>query len=130
VLAFCRWDGENSRGTSQIEQLERRSRQKGNDTQRAGHNHAQYGRKCLRCANPATSRKQTSFGRLSSGDYQVVQIRRTVEVPTERAGPILDSGQRAEGNGISQRVEWRNAVFPIHASIPGEYVDGARLQGA
>src|SRR5260370_3825766 len=44
---------------------------------------------------------------------QVVQIRRTVEVPTERAGPILDSGQRAEGNGISQRVEWRNSVVPI-----------------
>ena len=61
---------------------------------------------------------------------QVVQIRRTVEVPTERAGPILDSGQRAEGNGISQRVEWRNAVFPIRASFPGEHVDGARLQSA
>ena len=61
---------------------------------------------------------------------QVVQIRRTVEVPTEKAGPILDSGQRAEGNGISQRVEWRNAVFPIRPSFPGEDVDGARLQGA
>src|ERR1700732_1887487 len=61
---------------------------------------------------------------------QVDQIRRTVEVPTERAGPILDTGQRAEGNGISQRVEWRNAVFPIRASFPREDVDGARLQSA
>jgi hypothetical protein len=61
---------------------------------------------------------------------QVDQIRRTVEVSTESAGPISDTGQRAEGNGISQRVEWRNAVFPIRASFPGEDVDGARLQGA
>src|SRR6266404_660942 len=42
----------------------------------------------------------------------------------------LGSGQRAEGNGISQRVEWRNTVFPIRRSFPGKNVDGARLQGA
>src|SRR4029077_675530 len=90
-----------------------------------------YGRTCLRCANPATSWKQSSFGHSRfRRPGQVVQIRRTVEVPTERAGLILDSGQRAEGNGISQRVEWRNAVFPIRPSFPGKNVDGARLQGA
>ena len=73
---------------------------------------------------------QASFGRARfRRPGQVDQIRRTVEVPTERAGPILDSGQRAEGNGISQCVEWRNTVFPIRPSFPGEDVDGARQQG-
>jgi len=57
-------------------------------------------------------------------------VLRTVEVSTESAGLISDTGQRAEGNGISQRVEWRNAVFPIRPSFPGKNVDGARLQGA
>src|SRR5260370_35141171 len=47
---------------------------------------------------------------------QVVQIRRTVEAPTERAGPILDSGQRAEGSGVSRRVECGSAGLPIRAS--------------
>src|SRR5260370_39634242 len=50
---------------------------------------------------------------------------------TNREGwPILDTGERAEGNGISQCVEWRNTVFPNRPSFPGEDVDGARLQGA
>ena len=48
----------------------------------------------------------------------------------EGGAPILDTGERAEGNGISQCVEWRNTVFPIRPSFPGEDVDGARLQGA
>ena len=61
---------------------------------------------------------------------QIVKILRTVEVSTESAGPISDTGQRAEGYGVSPRVEWRNAVFPIRASFPGEDVNGARLQSA
>lgn len=66
----------------------------------------------------------------SSGDQPGRSDSSTVQVPTERAGPILDTGERAEGNGISQCVEWGNAVFPIRPSFPGEDVDGARLQGA
>src|ERR1700722_5311279 len=84
-----------------------------------------------RHTNPATSCKQSSFGRLGSGDrarsIRFVGLRR---YQARGWGPILDTGERAEGNGISQCVEWRNTVFPIRPSFPGEDVDGARLQGA